>query len=434
MSTQHLPGQAGVVIIGGGIVGCSTAYFLAKRGADVVLVEKGELSDEQSGLNWGWIRRQGRNPREIPLAMRSIGLWSQFAQGLNTDIEWIQERSLRLGYTEEDIAKYEAWTKDAREVGLDTKMLSAGEVKDMIPALEGPYLGGAYTPTDGQAEPRKATIAVAAAAQEYGAKIYTNCAAEGIEVTNGAVTGVATERGGIKTDVLVCAAGAWSSKVGRMVGLRLPQRSVRATVAATRPTPPITHTAIFGPGVALRQKGDGTLYIAGGGGADYDVTLESFRHLWLFLPNYRRNRRNLKLHIGKDLAKDIARTLPWSSARKHPFAHTVGVEPRPNLEEVERSRQNLVSLIPSLGDIRIQRTWAGIIDATPDAVPVLGEVPGVKGFIFGTGFSGHGFAMGPGAGQVLSELILDGKTSVDIHPLRYSRFEEKDLADWTKTI
>ncbi|MEE9198582.1 MAG: FAD-binding oxidoreductase, partial [Dehalococcoidia bacterium] len=226
MATEPIQGQADVVIIGGGIIGCATAYYLAKRGADVVVVEKGELSDEQSGRNWGWIRQQGRNPREIPLVMLSIRLWSQLAGELTSDIEWLQSGSLRLGYDEEEMAHLEAWTKGAQEAGLDTSVLSAAEVKSLIPALEGPYRGGAYTPTDGQAEPRTATIAVATAARECGAKIYTHCAAEGLEVANGAVTEVVTERGAIRAPVVVCAAGAWSGKVGRMVGLDLPQRVV----------------------------------------------------------------------------------------------------------------------------------------------------------------------------------------------------------------
>ncbi len=167
---------------------------------------------------------------------------------------------------------------------------------------------------------------------------------------------------------------------------------------------------------------------------DYDVTLDSLRHLSLFLRNFRRVRRNLSIHVGRELLGDVLRALPWSSSRRHPFAHTVGVEPMANMKHVEMSRKSLVKLIPSLGNIGIQRVWAGRIDASPDAMPVLGEVPGLKGFVFATGFSGHGFAMGPAAGLVVSELILDGKASVDTHPFRYSRFKEKDMADWTKTI
>ena len=433
-SASALPSEADVVVIGGGIVGASTAYYLAGRNAKVVLVEKGEIADEQSGRNWGWTRQQGRNPREIPLAMLSRVKWNELAEELGADIERIQEGSLRLAYDDAEVGRQRAWVDTTRELGLESSLLTRDEVKELIPQLDGPFLGGAYTPSDGQAEPRKATRAVARAAEAMGATVVTECAAEGIEVRNDAVKEVSTERGDVKTPVVVCAAGAWASKVARMVGLRLPQRAVRATVACTTPAPVFTHTVVWGDGVAFRQKRDGTLYVAGGGRGDYDVDLETFRQVRWFIPNFLRARRSLRVKLGSALVNDALRAMPWSSARRRPFAHTVGVEPEPNRQTVDATMRNLKRLVPSLADVGVLRTWAGRIDATPDAVPVLGEAPGVRGFYIGTGFSGHGFALGPGAGFTLAELILDGETSIDIHPLRYSRFQENDTADYTLTI
>ncbi|MBI4641720.1 MAG: FAD-binding oxidoreductase [Candidatus Tectomicrobia bacterium] len=436
METQEpLEKQADVVIIGGGIAGCASAYYLARRGAKVVLVEKGQIGSEQSGRNWGFVRQQGRHPLEIPLMMEGNRLWMDLERELNADIEWVQGGNLRLAPNEREMARLEKIVKEERDLGLDIRLLSKSEVQALIPQMEGPWgVGGMYTPSDGHAEPIKATTALARAAQECGARIYTYCAAEGIEVAGGRVISVVTERGEIKTPVVLCAAGAWASKVGRMVGLELPQRKVRATVAATSPVAPITRAGVWGGKVSFRQKKDGRFYIAGGGTADYDITLESFRHLPMFLPNYLKNWRNLRLHIGAELLKDIACTLPWASAGQHPFAHTVDVEPKPNLQKVKRSREALIELFPSLQGIGIERTWAGYIDTTPDAVPVLGEVPSLQGFIFATGFSGHGFAMGPIVGKLMAELILDGKPSVDVHGLRYSRFVEGALAEAREAI
>lgn len=239
-----------------------------------------------------------------------------------------------------------------------------------------------------------------------GAEIFTRCAAEGIETTNGKVSAVITEKGTIRTPVVVCAAGAWSSNIGRMVGLSLPQRVVRATVAETNPVPPVTQLGVWAPGVSFRQRQNGSFYIAGGGGFEYDVTLETFRDLPLLLPNYFKNRALFRIRVGGELVKDIRRRLPGSPDRKHPFAHSVGVEPKPNPKRAQRALQNFVEQFPFLSSIGIRRMWAGRIDATPDAVPVLGEVDQPKGFLFATGFSGHGFAMGPIVGLIMSQVSL----------------------------
>ena len=208
----------------------------------------------------------------------------------------------------------------------------------------------------------------------------------------------------------------------------MPQRAVRATVAETNPVPPVTQMGVWAPGVSFRQRPNGSFYIAGGGGSDYDVTLDTFRHVRLFPPNYFRNRGLFRIRVGGELVKDIGRRLPGSPARKHPLAHSVGVEPKPNPKRAQRSLQNFVEQFPSLSSISIKRMWAGRIDATPDALPVLGEVDNPRGFLFATGFSGHGFAMGPIVGLIMSQVIMDGKSPYDIHPMRYSRFQEADLA------
>ena len=427
---QSIQEEADVVIIGGGIVGCASAYYLARRGARVVLVEKGSIASEQSSRAWGFVSQLGRLPLETPLMVEANKIWSNLERELNADVEWVQEGNIVRAPDEKQMARLEQAVKEETELGLDVRLLSKREVREMIPLMEGPWgVGALYSPKDGQVEPIKATTALARAAQEHGATIYTYCATEGIQVAGGQVTSVVTERGEIHTPVVICAAGVWSSKVGRMVGLDLPQRKVRGTVAATTPVAPITGIASRGGKVAFRQKRDGTIYYAGLGKADYDITLDSFRHLRMFLPNYRKNRSLFRLGLGREMLKDIARTMPWSSARKHPFAHAVDMEPKCNPNKVKRGRLALIELFPSLKDIGIQNTWAGYIDATPDALPVLGEVPSLRGFIFATGLCGHGIASGPIVGKLMSELILDGQPSLDIHGLRYSRFAEEALAE-----
>jgi glycine/D-amino acid oxidase-like deaminating enzyme len=176
--------------------------------------------------------------------------------------------------------------------------------------------------------------------------------------------------------------------------------------------------------VAFRQRKDGSFNIAAGGALDHDVTLESLHQLRFFLPNFWKNKALFRFHVGRPLACSLAGLVPGSSARRRPLAWDRAIEPVANPVKVRRSLAELQRVLPALPPLGIARSWAGYIDATPDLVPVLGEVPSPRGFLLATGFSGHGFAMGPIAGRLISELIVDGKTSLDISGFRFSRFAE----------
>ncbi len=416
-----------VLVIGGGIVGCATAYYLAKRNASVVLVEKGEIADEQSSRNWGWVS-QLRNPNEASLALLSQSIWRGLSDELGTDLDWVEGGGMYLSDDDAHFREFHRAAELMNAAGVDSRVLTRPEVEALIPEITGDWTGGYYTPTNGQAEPSKVTAAFTRAAQEMGAKIYANCAAEDVTVSGGRVQSVRTELGEVNAQTVVCAAGAWSSKIGRMAGLSLPQRKIRSTVASTEPVPIFTRINVWGGGVAVRQRNDGSLVVAGEGTADHDVTLDSFRHMRLFMPEVRRNLGKIRPRFGPEFVRDVGRAMPWSNAKKHPFAHAVGVEPKPNMKKVQDGVKSLIKLYPHLeGQIRIDEAWAGYIDGTPDRTPVIGGADGLDGFVFATGFSGHGFALGPGAGKVVSELILDGQSSTDIHMMRYSRFAEGDL-------
>jgi glycine/D-amino acid oxidase-like deaminating enzyme len=421
--------QAGVVVIGGGIVGTSCAWYLAQRGVDVTLLEKGTIAEEQSSRAWGFVRQQGRDPAEMPLMIACNTLWRDLPAQLGVDIEWVQAGNLAVAADDERMDQFRDWLTVAREFDLDTQILTREQVLNLIPEMTGPYAGGMFTPSDGHAEPMKATSAIAGAARKAGATIYTHCAAEGFDVTNGRISAVITERGTIRTDTVICAAGLRSTRLARMVGVAMPQIAVRATVAETTPVGHITGIGAWTPVVSYRQRRQtGTFYVARGATSDHDVDLDSIRFARLFLPNYLKNRRLFQMHVGRELIKDVLRALPWSRARQHPFRHTVGVEPTPNQTTAERSLDGLVTMIPSLDGIGIQRTWAGLIDSTPDAVPVIDEVDSPRGFFLATGYSGHGYAMGPITGKLLAEWIVDGQPSIDLSGMRFNRFREGKLA------
>lgn len=416
--------SADAVVIGGGIVGSATAYYLAKRGAKVVLLEKGSIGNEQSNRAWGFVRQQGRDPAELPLMVESNKIWPGLSEELGVDIEWVQGGNLRVAKTEKQLAQFEDWVNSVRDFNLGTKMLTAAEVAELVPDMTGTWAGGMYTASDGHAEPTKVAPAFARAAEKLGAQVRTFCPAHGIELTTGRVSGVITGDGIIRTPVVVCAAGAWSTQIARTVGLSLPQVAVLSTAAETEPVRPITKVAAWTPGCAFRQRPDGRFYVAGGGRSRVDITLDSVRYARYFLPNYLKNRRIFQMRPGVRLLRDLWQTLPIPGDQTPPFAVAGDVEPTPDAKLAEQTRQNFMKLFPSVGPVRLRRVWAGWIDSLPDAVPVLGEADHVEGFIFATGFSGHGFAMGPIVGRVLSELILDGQPSVDISNLSYSRFRD----------
>ena len=416
--------DADVVVIGAGIVGCATAYYLARRGARVVVVERGAAPGEQSRKNWGFVRQQGRDPIEVPLMMEANRIWRGLEAELGADIEWVAGGNLALAADEARLARFEAWLPVAREFGLETRLVGARDLQGIVPGLGGSWAGGLHTPGDGHADPVKTTDAFARAARAQGAVIHLDCAVQGVGTHAGAVDAVHTERGEIRTSSVVCAAGAWSSRLARTLGLALPQRWVRGTVARTTPAPRITACGVWGPGVAFRQRRDGSFTIAAGGAIDHDVTLESLHQLRFFLPNFWKNKAMFRFHVGRPLVESLKAALPGSAARRRPLVWDRGIEPPPNPAKVRRSLAELARVLPALPPLGIKTSWAGIIDATPDMAPVLGPVAQVGGFLFATGFSGHGFAMGPIAGRLMSELIVDGKASLDISGFRFSRFAE----------
>ena len=317
--------EADVVVIGGGIVGSAAAYYLAQRGVRVAVVERGTVHGEQSRKNWGFVRQQGRDPHEVPLMMEGNRIWRGLEQELGADLEWVQGGNLALAADPARMALFEQWLSVARQFGLDTRLLRAHDLPAVVPGLGGHWVGGMYTASDGHADPAKATDALARAAVAHGAAIHLGCAVEAIVVRDGAVSAVVTERGEIQTSWVVCAAGAWSSRLARPLGLALPQRWVRGTVASTTPALPVTACAVWGPGVAFRQRRDGSFNIAAGGALDHDVTLDSLRQIRFFLPNYWKNKSLFRFHVGRPARAEPAR----GAARIAGAASPARLGPRP---------------------------------------------------------------------------------------------------------
>src|SRR5436190_13161396 len=315
----------------------------------------------------------------MPLMLEANRMWRGLERELGADIEWVQGGNLALAADETRMARFEQWLPVAREFGLPTRLLRAHELDAIVPGLAGGFVGGMHTPGDGHADPEKTTDAFARAAVAHGATLHLECAVQAVSTQAGAVAGVVTERGEIRAPVVVCAAGAWSSRLTRTLGLDLPQRWVRGTVARTTPAPAVTACAVWAPGVAFRQRRDGSFNIAAGGALDHDITLDSLRQLRFFLPNFWKNRTLFRFHVGRPLLASLAAAMPGSAARRQPLVWDRGREPQPNPVKVRRSLAELQRVLPALPPLGIERQWAGYIDAAPDLVPVLGEIPGLRG-------------------------------------------------------
>lgn len=423
---QPLPASADVVIIGAGIVGSSAAYYLARRGKSVVLLEKGAVANEQSSRNWGWVRQNGRNLKELPLGIHSRQLWEGLEAELGQPLGWAQEGNIDIATTDDEMDYFRRWQTGATAVGLETEVLSEGEVRERVPGLTGPMVGGIFSPSDGQADPHRVAPAFSRAATGLGASVHENIAVETVLTEGGTVTGVRTDRGDIAAPVVVVAAGAWSTRLLWKLGLKLPQRPIRNTVLATTPTAPLNRTVVWAEGCAVRQDNTGRFILSGGGPSDTDVGLDLARFPRQFAGNMldARRRGQLRLRFGKHTAADLGTGIRNTAPYAHPWKYVRNREPSPNLRSAWRTFNTFRELFPSIQDIGIERTWAGHIDYTPDAVPVLERLNSPGGLVIATGFSGHGFALGPGGGSVAAELAAGETPSLDLHTFRLSRFAE----------
>ena len=418
--------EADVVIIGGGITGCAAAYHLAKRGRRVIVVEKGDTAGEASGRNTGGVRVQGRNPVEYPFMLECIRMWEGLEEELNADIGYVSGGNLLYVENEADMKEVERGARLAKEHGVDSYVISPEETRELVPGLTAPVIGALYSPSDGHADPTKSTKAFETAARESGVEVLTNCAALDIETRDGRVTSVATDLGRIETGWVVNAAGVWANHVGRKVGQRFPVRIIRQTQAITEPVSKRIMPVGRGPNSGFRQEPSGGILFTRGYNhpRDYDVTRDTFDNIGTWLPQIIRHRKLVKFHVGKGLPRSLHARMPLVNRIGRAWPLRSDVEPRVNRQTVDEGLKWLVKTLPWLEGVREERAWAGLIDLTPDMLPVFGAVDKLKGYVVAAGFSGHGFAMGPMSGKLISELIVDGETSIDISAFRPSRFAE----------
>ncbi len=421
---KPLPTEADAVIIGAGIQGCAAAYYLAKRGTKVVVLEKARIAGQQSGRAWGFVRAMDRDPAETPLMIEGMKLWPGLEAELGAGLEWRQDGNLFLARDEAELAQFEIGAARDRIFGIDTKVITAQEVSALIPSLVDPGPGGLWGPKEGQAEPRKVSAAFARKATELGALFFEGCGATAIDRQAGAVSAVVSEAGAIRTKCVVLAAGASSFRVMRGLGLFLPQQLARFTCSRTNILPPISRIAFYGHHIGFRQRPDGSLNLAEELKVDIDLTLDRFRALPWFLPSLWENRGATSFCVNGVTLRDLLHRLPWRDEARQPWIHDRDPVVPANLERVRNATAQLARLFPAAIGAQAIESWAGNVDLMPDGIPVLGEVAEVPGLVLATGLTGHGFGMGPIVGRVTSEVIADGRPSIDLKAFRFSRYAE----------
>ncbi len=373
-----LPASADVVIVGGGVIGCSAAFHLAEAGVSVALLERRELGSGSTSRAAGGVRTQFSDALNIEIARRSLEAFRDFGRRPGWEIDLKQVGYLFVLSREDDVAAFEHSAALQRSLGLDARIVSADEVRARSPLVTGDdILAGAFSPGDGHATPEGVVQGYAAGARAHGAELRIGCEVVAIETSDREITAVRTDRGTIRTGAVLCAAGAWSRACGAMVGVELPVTPLRRQILFTE--------AIDGLGVELPMTID-------------------------FASSFYFHREGPGLLIGMSDAHEepgfqLERTDAWI----------------PELMAIVRRRA------PRIADVGIRGGWAGLYEMTPDHNAIIGEAGGVSRFLYATGFSGHGFLQGPAVGEIVRDLYLGREPFVEVGPLTAERFETAAL-------
>lgn len=427
-SDERLPVAADVVVVGGGILGATATYYLAKRGLSVALVEKGHVACEQSSRNWGWCRQQNRDRRELPLSVISMRLWDELTRDIDRDLGFRRCGLVYATHDEAVLAGWESWREIAREYDVDTQVLSRAQVAERVPEARDKWVGGTYSERDGKAEPALAAPGIAHGARALGATIHQDCAARAIELTNGRIAGVHTEKGYIRTGAVICAAGSWSSRFLRPLGISFPQASIRQTALLSTPTINIGE-AISTPYCTITRRLDGSYTLAISGKANLEITPQAIRYSLEFMPQFLRRLKNVRLGVGRSFISGPDSMQALLAKDDRIFEQNRVLDPPPLQWLVSQVVESVRQTFPQLGELKIDRAWGGFVDCTPDAVPVVSKVDGVEGLVLAAGCSGHGFGLGPGLGYLAAELAANDTPSVDPAPFRLSRLVDGSKLD-----
>ena len=408
-----------LIVVGGGITGCATAYYAARDGLSVLLVERDSPAAAQSGRNLGFVRQQGRDFRELELAIGANRIWRGIEAELGRAVGWVQGGNLALAFSDAALAEQADWQARAADYGLATRLIGPEDAARLCPALSlSGFLGAMHTASDGQAEPAQATRAFFDAARDSGCEGRIGAAVSALDIAAGSVAGVWVGDELLRARTVLCAAGTGSHDLLARANYRLPLERIRATVTRTAPRPDLRLKAcLSGRSIGLRQDQTGAFVLSGTGG-EYDLRLDSWRYFRAYAPTRKRNAAAFRIN-------PLALFSPARQRRQGPEAPGIipGAEhPRPEPLRVAAAMEEFAQLLPALAGTPVAASWAGIVDTLPDVVPALGPAEEIGGLLIAAGFSAHGFALGPMVGRCMADLALGRAPAVDLGPLSPTRF------------
>jgi len=382
-----------IVIIGGGVIGTSIAYFLSKRGKKVVLIEKDDLASGSSGACDIDIILQSKNPGiHLKLAMASAELYKSLPEELDFDIEYQNTGGMILIENEEQLNIMKQFVKKQKSIGLQVELLDSKEASKLQRGLAPHLVGATYSPQDAHVNPMRLSLGFAQAAAKLGAQICLDTAVIDIKLQNNKIKSVITNRGEIETGTLINAAGVFAPNICQMVGMTVPIKPRRGQIIVTEPVPKLVMGDVLCAKYIVAKYNPKLLE-----GSDDPET---------------------RLGVGLSLSQTQNGNILIGGCREF-----VGYNKSTTHQALVTILKHAARLVPALKDIHAIRSFAGLRPYTPDGLPLLGPVEGIEGFVMAAGHEGDGIALSPITGRIISDLIIDGKTFMDVSSLNPGRFD-----------
>lgn len=420
-TSPDLPASTTVAVIGGGIIGLTAALVLAERRIAVVVLEKGRVAGEQSSRNLGWIRKMGRAKEDVPLSVASDRLWAEMSARVGADVGYRQAGIMYIARSEQQMAEHQRWLESVKDLSLDSRLLTPADIDRLVPGGTGGWIGGIYTASDGRGEPTLASSAIARAVLANGGVIVESCAARTVSMSAGRVSGVITERGELRCEQVLLAGGIWSRRFLGNLGVPLLTLPLVASVARTAPMRGPTDIAVGAPDFSFRKRHDGGYTITQRGVLFAPLTLDHLLIGSRYFSTLRAQWTNVRLSLGKEFLSDLALPRRWCADGRSPFERLRIMDPPVKESLNAEALRNLRDAWPVFNDAVVMEAWGGMIDVTPDSLPVIARVTKVPGLTVASGFSGHGFGTSPAAGQLAADLVSGQAPIVDPAPYRLER-------------